>query len=103
MKTDDTIGTTLFNFDRLTEELLDCIDPLLYIKYITTDDKGCKIMYDEFLKAIYGKMDSVLLFWVKLSTDLERWRLRINWYDWCAMNIDIEGKQCTILWNIDNI
>ena len=103
MITDDTIGIKHLNFDRMMAELMDCIDLLIYRKYITTDEKGCKIMYDEFLKAIYRTMDAVLLFWLKLSTELDRWRLRINWYKWCAMNINIEGKQCTILWHIYDV
>ena len=26
-----------------------------------------------------------------------------NEYDWCAMNKVFKGKQCTILWHVDNI
>ena len=70
MKKDENIGIKHLNFDILMAELMDCIDPLLYRNYITTDEKGRKIMYDEFLTTIYGTMDAVLLFWVKLITDL---------------------------------
>ena len=61
------------------------IDPYLYRKYITTDKKVCKVMYVEFLKALYVTLDTALLFWVKLSTDLERWRFKMNWYNWFVM------------------
>ena len=50
--------------------LLAHIDPDIYRKYITKDEKGCRIMYAEFMKALYGTLDAVLLFWVKLSTDM---------------------------------
>ena len=46
------------------------IDPYIYRNYITKDEKGCRIMYAEFMKALYGTLDAVLLFWVKLSTDM---------------------------------
>ena len=43
----------------------------LYEKYIQTDSKGKKYMYAECLKAIYGTLNATLLFWLKLSKDLE--------------------------------
>ena len=26
-----------------------------------------------------------------------------NEYDWCVMNIIVNGKQCTILWNVEDL
>ena len=43
--TDDTRVSTIWDFDGLMAELLARIYPDLYIKYITTDDKGSKVMY----------------------------------------------------------
>ena len=57
---------------------MDLIDLYLYRNYITADEKGYKIMYYKFLKAIYGTLDSALLFWVKVSTDPERWGFKMN-------------------------
>jgi hypothetical protein len=49
------------------------------------------------LKAIYGTLNAALLFWLKLSKDLETWGFVMNPYDWCVMNKTVNGKQCTIL------
>ena len=70
LQTNDTRGITNMNFYGIMAELLASIDPDLYIKYITTYEKGHKIVYAKFLKAPYGTLDTSLIFWVKLSTDL---------------------------------
>ena len=67
---DDTSGSTYLKFDGIMAELLARIDPDLYIKYITTYEKGHKIVYAKFLKAPYGTLDTSLILWVKLSTDM---------------------------------
>ena len=72
LQTDDTSGSTHLKFDGMMAELLDCIDPYLYIKYTNTDEKGRKIMHAECLKALYVTLDAAMLFWVKLSNDIER-------------------------------
>ena len=72
MQTDDTSGSTHLEFDGMMAELLVHIDSNLYRKYTNTDEKGCKIVYEEYMKALYGTLDAVLPFLVKLSTDLER-------------------------------
>ena len=73
-------------------EILDQIDPGIYRKYITIDGKVRKIMYAECLNAIYGTLNAALLFWLKLSTDLEIWGFKMNQYGWCVMNKDTKGE-----------
>ena len=53
LKTDDSSGITNLKFDGMMAELLVHIDPNLYRKYITIYEKGRKIMYAEFMKALY--------------------------------------------------
>ena len=84
-------------------ELLAKIDPEHYEKYIQTDSKGNTYMYAECLKAIYGTLNTSLLFWLTLSKDLETWGFVMNPYDWCVMNKMIDSKQCTVLWHVDDI
>jgi hypothetical protein len=31
------------------------------------------------------------------------WGFKINPYDWCVANKTIDGKQCTILWHVDDL
>jgi hypothetical protein len=54
-------------------------------------------------KALYGTLKAALLFWKRLSSKLETWRLTLNPYDSCGANKDIDGKQCTIILNVNNL
>ena len=51
--------------------LLEEIDPEYYQDFIYTYKRGRKCMYAEAKKAIYGTLESSLLFWEKLSKSLE--------------------------------
>ena len=62
LQTDETSGNTNLKFDGMMAESLAHIDPDLYRKYITTVEKGRKIIYAECLKALYGTLDAALLF-----------------------------------------
>ena len=103
LQKDDTSGSTNLKFDGMMEKLLACIDPDLYRNYTTTYEKGHKIMYDECLKDLYETLDEELLFWVKLSNDMERWGFNTYQYDRCVMHKEIKGEQCTPLRKIDDI
>jgi flavoprotein len=46
------------------------IAPEVYMKNITTDKKGTKILYVELQKALYGLMQASLLFYRKLRKEL---------------------------------
>jgi len=48
-------------------------------------------------------MRALLLFWKKLSQQLIEWGFEINPYDWCVANKTINGKQCTVLWHVDDL
>ena len=53
--------------------------------------------------ALYGTLKAALLFWKKLSTSLKEEGFTINPYDWCIANKMINGKQCTIVWHVDDL
>jgi len=38
-----------------------------------------------------------------LSETLQGWGFTLNPYDKCIANKNIEGKQCTILWHLDDL
>jgi hypothetical protein len=78
------------------------IDPKLYRKHIQIE-KGKKVLYVELKKALYGTLRAALLFWQRLSEQLKEWGFEINPYDWCVANKMINGKQCTILWHVDDL
>jgi hypothetical protein len=55
------------------------------------------------LKALYGTLQAALLFWENLSKQLQEWGFEINPYDFCVANKIINGKQCTIVWHVDDL
>ena len=79
-------------------ELLICIHPQLYCKYVVVEGTK-KVLYIELCKALYGTLKAVLLFWRLLTAQLLVWGFTPNPYDSCVMNKDINDKQCTILWH----
>ena len=60
-------------------------------------------MYAEDKKAIYGTLETSLLFCEKLSKILEEMGYHRNEYDWSVMNKIIDNKQCTILQHDDDL
>jgi hypothetical protein len=54
-------------------------------------------------KALYGTLQAALLFWQNLSSQLEKWGFVINPYNFCVTNKFINGKQCTIVWHVDDL
>ena len=84
-------------------ELIIKLDPSMYRKYIWHSQKGKLMLYVQLKKALYGTLQAVLLFWKLLSTTLQEWGFMINKYDQCVMNKVIKGKQCTIIWHVDDL
>jgi hypothetical protein len=78
------------------------MDPKLYRKYVR-DENSKAVLYVELLKALYGTLRAALLFWKLLSSKLILWGFTINPYDWCVANKMIDGKQCTVLWHVDDL
>jgi hypothetical protein len=83
-------------------ELLVRLDPKLYRKYVHSCN-GKPILYVELKKALYGTLKAALLFWKRLSNQLAEWGFKVNPYDWCVANKMINGKQCTVVWHVDNL
>ena len=83
-------------------EQLAKMDPKLYRKYIVTE-KGKSVLYVELQKALYGTLRAALLFWKQLTGKLIEWGFEINPYDWYVANKIVNGKQCTVLWHVDDL
>ena len=86
---------------KMAELLVRC-DPKLYRKYVRIEG-GKTVLYVELRKALYGTLKAALLFWQLLTSTLEKWGFESNPYDACVMNKIINGKQCTILWHVDDM
>ena len=72
-----------------------------YKKFVCYEG-GKKVLYLKLLKALYGCVQSALLWYELFSSTLEGMGFKINPYDTCVANKDINGKQCTILWYVDD-
>jgi hypothetical protein len=78
------------------------IDPQQYKQFITKEN-GNNVIYVILKKALYGTLQAALLFWQNLSKQLQKWGFEINPYDFCMANKIINGKQCTIMWHVDDL
>ena len=83
-------------------ELMVQVSPALYRKYVVSHD-GKAILYVKLCKALYGTLRAALLFWENLISDLTKWGFVMNPYDSCVMNKEVDRKQCTILWHVDDL
>ena len=91
---------------RFTGEMVDKlieIDEEMYAPYVTWEGRQ-KVMYVELLKAFYGTIKAAKLFWEKMMNHLVKdWGFTINPYDSCEVNKMINGKQCMIVWHVDDL
>ena len=79
------------------------IDKQMYSKYVVME-KGEQVMYMELLKALYGTLRAVRLFWQKLSKLLiDVWGFVPNKYDDCVVNKMINNSQMTVVWHVDDL
>ena len=76
------------------------IDPI-YKEYITVEN-GKEVLYVQLLKALYGCIKSALLWYMLFTSVLKDMGFVLNPVDPCVANKDINGKQCTICWYVDD-
>ena len=72
-----------------------------YSKHIRME-KGRKVLYVRILKALYGMIESTLLWYQLFVTVLLDVDFVLNPYDPCVANKVINNKQCTITWYVDD-
>ncbi len=61
------------------------------------------VLYLDILMAIYGMIQSSLLFYKKLRKDLESEKFEVNPYDPCVANKIINGNQMTVSWHVNDL
>ena len=79
------------------------INPKKYGPFVHIDTHGRKIIYVRLNKALYGCVQSALLWYNNLAATLVNLGFEINPYDPCVANKVINGKQCTICWYVDDL
>ena len=61
-----------------------------------------KVLYVRILKALYGMIESALLWYTLFMEVLQKEGFVLNPYDSCVANKVIKGKQCTVGWYVDD-
>ena len=69
--------------------------------FVVTKNSG-KALYLLVVKALYGCIDSALLWYNLYITTLEKMGFKINQYGRCIANKCIDGHQCTLVWYVDD-
>ena len=90
-------------FKEKLSEIMVTVDLNLYQKYVTYDNKGNAMLYVKMNKALYGLLQSALLFYKKLMKNIKAYGFVINPYDLCVANDLIESHQMRVTWNVDNL
>jgi hypothetical protein len=99
----DMKGKVVMKVEGVMAKVIVKTDPKQYEKYVTKEN--CKdVIYVILAKALYGTLQAALLFWQNLLTQLQEWGFEINRpYDFCVANKIIDGKQCTIVWHVNDL
>ena len=79
------------------------LEPSLYRKFVWRNKQDKPMLYVKLQKALYGTLQATLLFWKLLSDTLVEWGFKLSDYDKCVANKTINGKQCTIIWHVDDL
>jgi hypothetical protein len=87
----------------LAEMLVRRIDQSKYQTDVVIENQK-KVLYVVQKNFLYGTVQAALLFWEDLSRFLiEELGFTMNPYNRCVVNKIIKGKQCTIIWHVDDL
>ena len=78
------------------------LNPALYGPFVVYE-KGKKVLYVQVLRAIYGMLESSLLWYMRFRDDLEKQGFKFNPYDPCVANRMVNGLQHTIRFHVDDL
>ena len=76
-----------------------------YEKYgdFVTQERGQPVLYVKMNKALYGMIQSSLLYYRKFRKDIESIGFKVNPYDPCVANRMVNKKQHTVCWHVDDL
>ncbi len=85
--------------------MLCVIAPKIYESFVVLEgcDKKVKVLYLKILKAMYGMLQSSLLYYKKFQKDIESIGFKVNPYNPCIANQMVNGKQHTVTWHVDDL
>jgi hypothetical protein len=90
---------------RLTDIMVDILLQLDHAKYApyVVIERGRRVLYVQLDKALYGTIKAAKLFYENFLGTLKKLKFETNPYDACVANKMINGKQCTIVWHVDDL
>ena len=65
-------------------------------------EKGKKVLYVRVVRAIYGCIESAMLWYNLYVSTLKELGFTLNPYDKCVANKLVNGTQCTMAWYVDD-
>jgi hypothetical protein len=83
-------------------DMLVALSPETYEPYVVYEGKS-KVLYVIMEKALYGMLQSSLLYYKKFRADIESIGFIVNPYDPCVANRMADGKQHTVTWHVDDL
>ena len=79
-------------------------NPTKYAKFVHANKRGKKVLYVQLIKALYGCIQSAMLWWKLLTSTLVDEGFTVNPYDsYVANKIMPDGTQCTVCWYVDDL
>ena len=83
-------------------DLLVELAPEVYGPHVVYEN-GRKVLYVQVIRALYGMLVAALLWYQKFRADLESIGFKFNPYDPCVANRDVDGKQHTVGFHVDDL
>jgi hypothetical protein len=74
----------------------------VYDDYVLIKGKH-KMLYVRMLKALYGMLISSILYYKKFLKDIDLVGFEVNPYNICVANRNVNGKQQTVTWHVDDL
>ena len=97
----DADSRVMMKITGLLVDMLIKLDPR-YRDYVVKEN-GKRVIYVRVLRAIYGMLEASMLWYKKLRGDLEAIGFEFNPYDPCVANRNVNGKQQTIRFHVDDL
>ena len=73
-----------------------------HVVYSHNNQKRQQYIYAKLKKAVYSTLIGVILFYIKLSSQLKECGFKKNPYDECTSNKFFDGEQLTIQYHVDD-
>ena len=98
---DEHLGYILF--EDIMVDMICKIDPSYHKNIIWSKDPKKKFLYGRLVKAVYGTLLGVIIFYNKLSKHLTDYGFIQNEYDMCTFNKMVNGEQIMVQFHVDDL